>query len=237
MSTKPLSPSKRDNPFVGLIFSMAIPYFILNKMSGEDKLGSVNALIVALAFPLVYAAYDFWKRKKVGFIPALGFISILLTGLFALFQLPVQWIAVKEASIPAVIGLMILISLRTKSPLVQELLYNENVIAVDKVEARLETTHHKDEFQKLMRNSSLLLALSFLISAILNYVLAVAVLKSQPGTPEFNSELANMQLLSWPVIVIPSTLILFFALWRLLKGLKKLTGMETEEILNTQSKS
>lgn len=235
MQTKPAS--KRENPFINLIFSVIIPAFILTKMSAPENLGPVNALVVALSFPVGYAIYDFYKRRRVGFIPALGFVSTLLTGLFALYELPVQWIAVKEASIPTVIGAIILLSMRTKSPLVQELLYNENVIAVDKVDARLESTHHRAEFKKLMRNASIVLSLSFFVSAVLNYVLAFIVLKSPPGTQQFNEELGRMQYLSWPVIVIPSTLILFFALWRLLKGIERLTGLKAEEILNTQPKS
>lgn len=234
MQTKPPLASKRENPFINIAFSVAIPALILTKLSTPDRLGPVNALILALAFPVGYAIYDIAKKRRVGFVPALGFISTLLTGLFALYELPVHWIAVKEASIPSVIGLMILISLRTKSPLVQELLYNENIIAVDKVDARLESTHHREEFKKLMRNASIILSLSFLVSAILNYVLAFVVLTHAPGTPEFNADLGRMQYLSWPVIVVPSTLILFFALWRLLTGLEKLTGLKREEILNTQ---
>ncbi len=235
MQTKPAS--KRENPFINIAFSVVIPAVILTKLSTADRLGPVNALIVALIFPVGYAIYDFAKKRKIGFIPALGFISTLLTGLFALYELPVQWIAIKEASIPTLIGIMILLSMRTKSPLVQELLYNENVIAVDKVDARLESAHHREEFQKLMRSSSIILSLSFLVSAVLNYVLAFVVLKSQPGTAEFNSELGQMQALSWPVIALPSSLILIFALFRLLKGIEKLTGLKRDEILNTQQKT
>lgn len=229
--------SKRENPFINLAFSVVIPAFILTKLSAPERLGPVNALIFALSFPVGYALYDFYKKRKLGFIPALGFVSTLLTGLFALYELPVHWIAIKEASIPSVIGAIILLSMRTKRPLVQELLYNENVIAVDRVEARLESTHHREEFRKLMRNASIVLSLSFLVSAVLNYVLAFIVLKSAPGTSQFNEELGRMQYLSWPVIVVPSTLILFFALWRLLKGIERLTGLKADEVLNTQSKS
>ena len=228
--------SKRENPFMNIAFSVAIPAFILTKASAPERLGPVNALIIALAFPLGYAVFDFYKRRKLGFISGLGFVSTLLTGVFALYELPVEWIAIKEASIPSLIGVAILLSMKTSSPLVQELLYNENVINVDLVDERLETAHHRTEFNKLLRNASIVLSLSFLLSAILNYVLAHIVLKSHPGTPEFNNELGRMHYLSWPVIVVPSTLILFFALWRLLKGLEKLTGLPQNEILNTQAK-
>ncbi|MBC7658795.1 MAG: MFS transporter [Chitinophagaceae bacterium] len=228
--------SKRENPFLNIAFSVVIPAIILSKASKPEYLGPVYALIAALAFPLGYAVYDIMKRRKLGFISGLGFISTLLTGLFALYELPVQWIAVKEASIPSVIGLGILLSMKTSTPLIQELLYNENVINVDLVDSKLESEHHRSEFGKLMRNASIVLSLSFLLSAILNYTLAHIVLKSHPGTPEFNAELAKMHYLSWPIIVVPSTLILFFALWRLLKGLEKLTGLPQDEILNTQPK-
>ncbi len=234
MQKKPMS--KRENPFINIAFSVAIPAFILSKMSAPDRLGPVYALVVALAFPITYAVYDIYKKRKLGFIPALGFISTLLTGIFALYELPVQWIAIKEASIPSIIGLGILLSMKTSSPLVQELLYNENVINVDLVDRKLETDNHRSEFKKLMRDASIVLSLSFLLSAILNYALAHIVLKSKPGTPEFVEELGRMHFLSWPVIVVPSTLILFFALWRLLKGLEKLTGLAQDEILNTQAK-
>ena len=234
MQKKPAS--KRENPFINLAFSVAIPAFILSKMSTPERLGPVYGLIVALAFPVGYAIYDIAKKRKLGFISGLGFISTLLTGLFALYKLPVEWIAIKEASIPSVIGLSILLSMKTSSPLIQELLYNENVINVDLVEQKLESEHHKSEFQKLMRNASIVLSLSFLLSAILNYSLAYIILKSEPGTPAFNEELGRMHYLSWPIIVVPSTLILFFALWRLLKGLEKLTGLAQDEILNTQAK-
>ena len=59
-------------------------------------------------------------------------------------------------------------------------------------------------------------------------------LQSPPGTPEFNAELAKMNLLSWPVIALPSTAIMMFALWKLLGGITRLTGMPLEEIFHPQ---
>jgi hypothetical protein len=45
-----------------------------------------------------------------------------------------------------------------------------------------------------------------------------------------------MHALSWPVIVIPSMAIMMFALFRLMKGIKELTGLEMEQVLKTQEK-
>jgi hypothetical protein len=81
--------------------------------------------------------------------------------------------------------------------------------------------------------SSYLLTISFLLSAVLNFGLARHLLRSPAGTPEFNAELAKMHLLSWPVSVLPSMIMTMFALWRLLSGLKELTGLTMDEIFRT----
>ncbi|WP_141731085.1 VC0807 family protein [Oligoflexus tunisiensis] len=226
----------QENPFVSIVFNIALPVLILNKFSTAERLGPVKGLILALSFPIIYSIWDFAKRRHISFISGLGFISILLTGVFTLVHLPVEWIAIKEAAIPSLIGIAIIVSMRTESPLVKKLLYNDKIINVDLVESRLESTHHKESFERLLGQSSYLLAGSFLVSAILNFVLARVILKSPTGTPEFNEQLSHMQALSWPVIVIPSMAIMMFALFRLMKGIKELTGLETEEVLKTHEK-
>ena len=71
---------QRENPLFSIAFNVAIPSLILLKLSDDDRLGALYAFLFSLAFPFCYSIYDFAKNKKVGFIPALGFISILLTG-------------------------------------------------------------------------------------------------------------------------------------------------------------
>jgi hypothetical protein len=44
-----------------------------------------------------------------------------------------------------------------------------------------------------------------------------------------------MQWMSWPVIVVPSMGMMMFALWRLLGGIKRLTGLELEEVFHAQA--
>jgi intracellular septation protein A len=227
----------QENPLISLLFNIVIPSLILSKLSTAERLGPVKGLLLALAFPVAYSIWDFARRRHISFISGLGFISILLTGIFTLVQLPVEWIAVKEAAVPSLIGIAIILSMRTQSPLVKKLLYNDAIINVDLVESRLETTHHKESFERLMVQSSYLLAGSFLISAILNFVLARVILTSATGTPEFNEQLGKMNALSWPVIVIPSMAIMMFALYRLMKGIKDLTGLEAEDILKAHEKA
>lgn len=225
---------KQENPFLNLGLNILIPSLILMKLSGEDHLGPVNGLLIALTFPIIYGLWDFYDRKKVNFLSILGLISILLTGVFTLIKLPPHWIAVKEASIPALIGTAILASLKTEFPLVKKLLFNENIMNVDLVHEKLKANESESKFERLLVQTSYLLSSSFFLSSALNYGLAKYLLVSEPGTQAFNEELGQMTALSWPVIVLPSMVIMFLALFKLLKGIKKLTGLELEQVLHAQ---
>ena len=103
----------QENPLVSLLFNIAIPALILYKLSTPERLGPVWGLLAGLAFPLGYGLYDFARRRRTNFISILGFVSILLTGGFGLMELDGIWFAVKEASIPALIGLAVIGSLWT----------------------------------------------------------------------------------------------------------------------------
>ena len=223
-------PPKQENLLLNLVCNLVIPALVLSKLSTPERLGPVYGLVVALAFPLGYGLWDFFQRRQANFISIIGFVSVLLTGGLGLLHVDGLWFAVKEAAVPTVIGIAVLVSLKTKKPLVHTMLYNPQVIDVPKVDAALAARQTRDGFERLMVTSSYLLTLSFLLSAVLNFVLARYLLTSPSGTPEFNAELAKMHLLSWPVIVVPSLAMTLLALWRLLSGLKKLTGLSMDEI-------
>lgn len=240
-STPPLSivstsPAKRENLLLNIVCNIAIPALVLAKLSPPTRLGPVWGLVLALAFPVGYGIWDYARRRQANFISVIGFVSVLLTGGLGLMNLGGFWFAVKDAAIPTVIAIAVLVSLKTKRPLVRSLLFNEQVIDVLKVEAALANRGTRPGFDRLLVSSSYLLAISFIVSAVLNFGLARYLLKSPAGTPEFNAELAHMHVLSWPVIVLPSMAMTMFALWQLLKGLQALTGLTTEEILHAQTK-
>ena len=226
-------PPKPENLLLNLAFNLALPAIVLSKLSAPERLGPVYGLVLALACPLGYGVWDFLKRREANFISIVGFVSVLLTGGLGLLHIGGFWFAVKEAAVPTVIGAAVLFSLKTKTPLVHAMLYNPQVIDVPKVDAALNERNSRAGFERLLVTSSYLLTISFLLSAVLNFGLARHLLRSPAGTPEFNAELAKMHLLSWPVIVLPSMIMTMFALWRLLSGLKELTGLTMDEIFRT----
>ena len=75
---------------------------------------------------------------------------------------------------------------------------------------------------------------SFVLSALLNFGLARYMLTSPAGTPEFNAQLGRMNVLSWPVIVLPSMVVTMIIFWQLMSGIKRLTGLGLEEIMRIE---
>lgn len=221
---------KRENLLVNIACNVVAPALILSKLS--ERLGAKPALLLALAFPLAYGIADAIRRRNFNFLSALGFCSTLATGGLGLLKLEPFWFAVKEAVVPTLIGLTVLLSQMTRKPLVRTLLFNDQVVNVSKVDALLDERGGRPAFARLLAGASWLVAASFGVSAILNFALARIIIKHLPDTPEFNTELGRMTWLSWPVIVVPSMAFMMVALWRLLKGVERLTGLPLEEIMH-----
>lgn len=223
--------ARPENLWVNLLFNIVIPAVILTTMSKPERLGPVWALIVGVSLPLGYGIYDLIVRRKWNFFSILGLFSILLTGGLGLLGISPFWFAVKEAAIPLTFGLAVLGSVFTPYPLVRTFLYNDKMIDVAKVDAELDARGRHKAFDQLLQTSTYLLAGSFLLSAVLNFILARYVIKSPGGTPEFAAELGRMTALSWPVITIPVLVVMVIALWRLIGGIRRLTGLDLDAIM------
>lgn len=220
--------------FINLVFSVALPVLVLSKLSSPDRLGALPALFLALSFPLGYGVWDFLQRRRFNFIVAIGLASTLLTGGFAIMQADGIWFAIKEASVPLVIGLMVALSQRSKRPMVREFIYNDQILNVAKIDSALDERGVRVEFNTIVERAGWLIAASFLCSAVLNFLLARWIITAPGGSEEFNQQFAKMNLLSWPIIVIPSMVMMVGALWMLLGGIKRLTGLTLDEVLNAQ---
>jgi hypothetical protein len=74
-----------------------------------------------------------------------------------------------------------------------------------------------------------------LLSAMLNYACARWIIRGQPGTEEFNRELAKMHWVGMLGLSLPVMAMMVFALWRLLKGIEALTGLTLDEVLHAEA--
>lgn len=227
-------PAHKPRPFVDLLVSLLAPSIILMKLSGPEHLGPSAALVIALAFPLGWGTFELLRYRKFNFIALLGLISILLTGGIGLLQLSPEWLAVKEAAVPGLIGIAILASAYTPYPLIRTLLYNPRVLNVEKIETKLGELGNQRAFEGRLQNATYLLCSTFLFSATMNYLLARWIVTSPAGTPAFNEELGRMTLLSYPVIAIPTTLMMMAILFYLWRTIRMLTGFSFEEVIAKQ---
>lgn len=226
---------KKESFLANLLMNIVIPTLILTKLSGDEYLGATWGLIVALAFPISYGLRDFLINKKINVFSALGIVSVLLTGGLSLLHLPPEYFAIKEAAIPGILGIVTLVSIKTRYPLVKTFIYNDKVLKIHKVDSALHHYGTQKQFERTLNNASLMIAASFFLSSALNYILAKIILVSQPGTAEFNAELGKMTALSYPVIALPMMIIMMGTLFYVFRSIRLLTHLTLEEVINDGS--
>ncbi len=222
---------QKPRPLIDLLISIVIPSVILMKFSGPENLGPTKALIIALAFPIVYGLYELIFNGKRNLMALLGVISVLLTGGIGLLKIDAQWLAVKEAAIPLCIGIGVLVANKLGFPLVKKLLFNPNIMNVDRINEELSKRNNSSLFENRLDRANTLLAGTFLFSAVMNYILAKIIVTSESGTTAFNEELGRMTLLSYPVIAIPSMVMMLAIFWFIWRTVNRLTGLSLEEVM------
>ena len=240
---------KKESMWLNLGFNLLIPILFLRKgdewfgptleellQSPKDGtlVGSVM-LVLAISFPIGYGLWDFARRRKWNFLSILGALSAFLTGGIGLLPgATVSMFAIKEAALPGILGLLTILTLKTKKPLVKLFLYNPDVIRVDIVDQALAERGTTSAFNQLLKKCTWLIALTFILSACLNYFLSRAIVVTEPSIDKlaFNDEVGTMMGWSFPIISLPCMLVSAYAFWILIKGIRTLAGMSFEEVLN-----
>ena len=220
---------KNENPLISLLFNIVIPSLILSKLS--EPLGPLVCLVVAILFPLIYGIIDLRKQKKTNMISVFGMLNVILTGGIGLFQVDNFWFAVKEAAVPALIGVFVLFTASSSNPIMEMFIYNDLLFQKEKIENHLKENLLAEKFDALMVKITHWIGASFFLSAVLNFVFAKYYVVSAPGSQAFNNEVGKFMIVSFVVISLPCTVILMVAFWKLIKGIQNLTGLSQEEVL------
>jgi len=252
-------PSKhQEHPLANILINVLIPVLALSYLSKDPEfqqaigktaqpwhIGPLKALIVALAFPIGYGAWHFIKTRKANFFSALGFISVLLTGGLTIYL----WngdgtvkphadvlFGLKEGSIPLILGIAVIGSHYTSSPLLRVFLYSDSLFDIAKIERLVQEAASTERYRKILFQATLLFATSFFISTVMNFGLALYFLGDLDHTASNARELYNervAKLTGWgfAVIGVPILIFLFFTLRRLLAQLRSLTGLTDEELM------
>lgn len=254
----PKKSNHQEHPLANILINVLIPVLALSYLSKDPEfqqaigkavrpwhIGPIKALIVALAFPIGYGVWHFAKTRKPNFFSALGLVSVLLTGGLTIFL----WnkdgtvkphadvlFGLKEASIPFILGIAVIGSHFTPSPLLRVFLYSDSIFDIPKIESRVEETGSQERYREILFQATLLFATSFFISMLLNFGLALYFLGDLDHTAANARELYNervAKLTGWgfAVIGLPILGFLFFTLRRLLKNLGSLTGLKDDDLM------
>lgn len=203
------------------------------------KNAGVLVLLLALAFPVFYGVFDFIKNKRKNIISIFGTINVLLTGGFALYKLDGIWFAIKEATFPLLIGVFVFISAYTKKSFFEYLSHHAPLFKWDLIKEQIQAISSLEHLTTLFKKATIMFSLSFFISAILNFVLALYIFSEQ-GPPEIslaekemilNKKIADMTWLGFVVIGLPMTLFAIGIFWWFLKKLSKLTQLPIEQLM------
>lgn len=249
---------KDEHPLANIMINVIVPVLILSMFSKDPALqamlgkaakpwhlGPVKAIIIALALPIGYGVWYFANTRKPNFFSGIGLLSVLLTGGLTLYL----WnkdgtvkpnagllFGLKEAMIPLVLGIAIVLSHRTANPLIRVFLYNKSIFDIPKIENRIAELAAQDGYDKLLLGATRLFAASFFLSAIMNLCLAQWFFRSfdtkaVDALEVYNGIIAKITGWGFAVIGLPILVFLFFTLMRLLAGLRRLTGLTDQELM------
>lgn len=220
------------SPLLEIAVTLLIPSLILMQLSKPEYLGAAGALVVALTFPIGWGVHELAKSHRFSLFAGLGVVSLLLTGGIGLLELDTRWLAVKEAAVPGVLGLIVAGSALSRYPLVRVLLYTPMLLDTARIDAALAERGNQAAFEARLRTATWMLAGSFAFSAVMNYVLATWIVTSPAGTAAFNEELGRLTLLSYPMIAVPAMLIMLAVLYYLGRGVRRLAGLGLGDVLH-----
>ena len=104
-TTATTPPRPAANVWVELLVTIVAPSLVL--MQGNPLMGALPTLLVALALPLGWGLWQVQHKRSFGLMASIGVVSTLLTGGIGLMELDAKWLAVKEAAVPAALGLVV----------------------------------------------------------------------------------------------------------------------------------
>jgi len=131
------------------------------------------------------------------------------------------WFAVKEVAMSAIIGIALLATMRSKESLVRTMLFNETVMDVDASRRPCASAARRPSSRSccgIARSCSPARSLPAADG------FASPLPAEEPGgTPEFNASWENAPV-ELAVLVLPAMAMMMVAFWRLLAGLRQVTG-------------
>ncbi|MGC6427217.1 MAG: VC0807 family protein [Akkermansiaceae bacterium] len=254
-SPKKSSAPEQENPLANIILNVLAPVLILSYCSKDGNsvwhLGPYKAMALAIAIPVIYGIWHFIQHKKFNIFSAVGFVNVLLTGVISIYLYSVDspeargkaplLFGLKEAIQPLILGSLFLITAKSKTPLFNTFIYNDGIFDHSRINKAVKKNDRQEELAHLLWRSTKLFFGSFCLSAVMNLGLAFYFMGSHALDPAdenwtqvYNEQTGKIMGWGFLVIGVPLLVIGGFILSKLIKGLKELTGLETEEVMQAR---
>ena len=140
----------QENPFADIIINVLVPVLVLSYLSKEDDqlwhVGPMWAMFVALAIPIGYGLWHYFKYRRMNVFSLVGLFSVVLTGAITLYlwsggasvrKNAALLFGIKEAVQPLVLGSLLLITHKMSKPLFNVFVYNDAIFDLSKIDACL----------------------------------------------------------------------------------------------------
>lgn len=235
---------QNENPFLSISCNIFVPVMILKK--GEIWFKGYNnyfnleiqpfSFLIALLFPLLYFIYDLKNRRNINIISILGFINVLLTGGIGVFGskygLTKSAFILKEGLMPFIIGSFLFLYSKYRKSAFNAIILNKALFDVEKI--KLSTKHVNPKILDLLsRKAGYYFIAGFFISSIIQFILASAIVTSNPGDSGFNEQVSTMTWVSYLAVLVPTIVLVGKGYFDLINGLENITGLKKEEFLKT----
>lgn len=225
--------TKQTSPIADLLLTVVLPSAALEWLSEPARLGPFWALVVASLLPLGFGIYCHYAHNGLNFLSVFGLAAVIITGGLGLLKLDAFWFAIKEVSVPVILGLAFPASHRFGKPLIEAMLLTPHLINRAALQRALVTLEQQQSFAALLLRASWGMGAGMLISAAGNFFLALYLLGGkEPGSEAFVKGIGTLNWAGFIVIGVPLLGIMFVVLAWFLRAVQRLTGLERDDLMN-----
>ena len=230
---------------VNVLLSVLAPVLVLDHCSTDGpafyELGTVWAMVIALALPIACGVYTFIDSRKVDPITLFGLLGTILTGVVTVYANTGNggairpdtpwWYAAKEALIALLLCGAVLVTAKRRDSMLRLFVYSDAIFDIPRIEKAVEERREQARYAATLRRASLMMAATLLLSAAANFMLALhfllPVLDKEPARQAlaYNYAVSNMTWWGYLVIGVPLLLTLFGVIKFLIRRLESITAL------------
>ena len=226
------TPAKQPHPLLDLLLTVILPSAALEWLSEPARLGPFWALVVASLLPVGFGVYCWVTRSGLNVLSIFGLVAVVVTGGLGLLKLDAFWFGVKEISVPVLIGIAFPASHALGKPIIRSLIFAPNLFNERVLRDSLDTPEKESAFEAQLRKASWGMGASMILSAAINFALAMWLLNGkEPGSEAFVKGIGTLNWAGTLIIGAPLLLAMMVVMVAFMRGVYQLTGLRKDDLM------